>query len=174
MRKININKTHLMVILLLLTFSINLLLASQREGEDVSYSVVGAQNSKAWVRGVTELTVIGSATLDVSGALEHARPYDPNEWQFEMDSTRLDVGQGAAKYQGAPLGSVLQSMQPEPAAARVIVWPGEEPVSLPLSEVLADDDLRLFTIIGDEDISFALARLSGEVLAYPVTGIEVH
>jgi hypothetical protein len=56
----------------------NLLLTPQGEGEDASYNVAGAQNSKAWVRGVTELTVIGSATLDVSGALDQARPYDPN------------------------------------------------------------------------------------------------
>jgi hypothetical protein len=152
----------------------NLLLAPQGESEDASYNVVGAQNSKAWVRGVTELTIIGSATLNVGGALEQARPYEPNEWQFEMDSTRLDVGRGGAKYQGAPLGAVLQSMEPAPAATAVVVRAGEDPVSLPLSEVLADDDLRLFTIIGDEDVSFALARMSGEVLAYPVTGIDVQ
>jgi hypothetical protein len=152
----------------------NLLLAAQGEGEDASYNVVGAQNSKAWVRGVTELTVIGSATLEVGGALEQARPYDPNEWQFEMDSTRLDLGQGPAKYQGAPLGAVLESMNPEAGAATVVVQASDEAVSLPLSEVLEDDDLRILTIIGDDDVTFALARMSGEVIAYPVTSIEVR
>ena len=53
------------------------------------------------------------------------------------------------------------------------VHTGTEPLSLPLADVLADDNLRLFTVIGEADVTFALARVEGEVLAARVTRIEV-
>ncbi len=150
-----------------------LLLSPQGEGDQVSYNIVGALNSKAWVRGVSELIVIGAATLPVSGALAAPAPYDPNHWQFDMDSTRLDLGDGSRKVQGVPLGKVLLAMEPRPAATTVVVHTGDGPLSLPLAEVLDDEDLRLFTIIGEDDVTFALARMDGRVLAAQVTEIEV-
>jgi ABC-type thiamin/hydroxymethylpyrimidine transport system permease subunit/DMSO/TMAO reductase YedYZ molybdopterin-dependent catalytic subunit len=150
-----------------------LLLSPQGVGDQESYDVVGAQNSKAWVRGVSELTVVGASTLEVSGALDEPAPYDPDDWQFEMDSTRLDLGSGPRKLQGMPLGIVLAAMEPQTGAVTVVVHTGGEPVSLPLAEVLADDGLRIFTVIGDDDVTFALARMDGEVLAASVTRIEV-
>jgi len=151
----------------------SLLLSSQGEGEDTSYNMVGARNSKAWVRSVSDLAVIASATLEVTGALAHPSPYDPNDWQFEMDSVRLDVGKGPKKYQGIPLGQVLQSNSPRPEAATVVLHTKGEPSEIPLGDVLEDDDLRIFAIVGDADISFAVARMSGEVIAARVTRIEV-
>ena len=150
-----------------------LLLSPQGEGDEVSYNIVGALNSKAWVRGVEELVVVGAATLGVSGALNAAMPYDPDDWQFEMDSTRLDLGDGPRKLQGVPLGKVLAGMEPQAGATTVMVYTNGESLSLSLADLLADDDLRLFTVIGQEDVAFALARMDGEVLAAQVTGIEV-
>jgi ABC-type thiamin/hydroxymethylpyrimidine transport system permease subunit/DMSO/TMAO reductase YedYZ molybdopterin-dependent catalytic subunit len=150
-----------------------LLLSRQGEGDEASYDVVGAQNSKAWVRGVSELIVVGEATLEVSGALDEPAPYDPDDWQFEMDSTRLDLGDGPRKLQGMPLGKVLAAKEPQAGAVTVVVHTGGEPVSLPLAEVLADDGLRIFTVIGEDDVTFALARMEGEVLATNVARIEV-
>jgi hypothetical protein len=49
-----------------------------------------------------------------------------------------------------------------------------DPVSLPLADVLGDNDLRLFTIIGKEEISFAVARMDGQVVAPRVTRIDVQ
>ncbi len=154
----------------------SLLLAPQGEGNEASYNVVGAENSKAWVRGVSELTVIGAetTTLEVDGALENPTPYDPDEWQFEMDSTTLDVGNGPNKYQGAPLGAVLQAMGLDPDADTLLLHTPDETISLPLSQILSDDDLRLFTIIGAEDFSFAVARMNGEVIAPHVTRLQVQ
>ncbi len=151
-----------------------LLLSPQGQGDDAAYNLVGAKNSKAWVRGVSELVVVGSATLEVSGALDKPVLYDPDDWQFQMDSTRLDVGDGPHKYQGVPLGQVLQAMEPQAGATTVVVYTGGEPVSHPLAEVLGDEDLRLFTIIGESDVTFALARMDGQVLAARVTRIEVR
>ena len=151
-----------------------LLLAPQGEGEEVSYDIVGAQNSKAWVRSVSELIVVGAATLEVSGALDNPAPYDPDDWQFDMDSTRLDLGDGPHKLQGVPLGKVLAEMEPRPDAKTVMVHTSGEPVSLSLTGVLDDDDLRLFTVIGEASVSFALARMDGQVLAAQVTHVEVR
>jgi hypothetical protein len=151
-----------------------LLLACQGKGDDASCDIVGAENSKAWVRGVSELTVIGASTVEVGGALGAPRPYDPNDWQFDMDSIRLDVGNGPAKLQGAPLGLVLEAMDPQPTASTVVAHADDTAVELPLSEVLSDDDVRLFTVIGEDEISFALARMDGTVLAPRVTRLEVR
>ncbi len=152
----------------------SLLLAPQGKGEDASFNIVGPRNSKAWVRGIEEMSVIGSATLEVTGALEHPLPYNPDDWQFEMDSTSLDVGEGPKKYQGTPLGQVLQTMNPRPEATTVLLYMGGEPVSMPIADVLGDDDLRIFTIIGGIDVSFAVARMDGEVVLSTITRIEVR
>jgi energy-coupling factor transport system substrate-specific component len=149
-----------------------LLLAPQGEGDGASYNVVGAENSKAWVRGVSELVVIGSSTLEVTGALESPRPYDPDAWQFEMDAVSLDLGEGSRKLQGAPLALVLESMEPTAGAESVVIHGSEGGMTLPLDELL-DDDVRLFTVIGESDVSFALARTGGEVLVRRVERIEV-
>ena len=151
-----------------------LLLSPQGEGKDASYNIVGAENSKAWVRGVSALTVVGTATLEMSGALENPTPYDPADWQFEMDSTGLDVGEGKKKYQGAPLGQVLRTMEPNPTAEIVLLHAHGDPVSLALADVLADDDIRVFTIIGAGGVSFAVARMDGTVIAPHVTRIEIR
>jgi ABC-type thiamin/hydroxymethylpyrimidine transport system permease subunit len=151
-----------------------LLLACQGKGDEASCDMVGAENRKAWVRGVAELTVIGASTLEVSGALDEPAPYNPNDWQFEMDSTSLDVGVGPQKLQGVSLGQVLKAMTPHADATTVVAYTTTEPVELHLDEVLEDDDLRLFTVIGEEDVSFALARMNGDVLSARVTRIEIR
>ncbi len=153
----------------------SILLVAEGRGDEASYNLVGPRNAKAWVRGVAELTVAGPAPLAIGGALEHPASYDPDQWQFEMDSARLDVGKGPAKYQGAPLGKVLQALDPKPGCVTVILQTGSgQPVSLRLGEVLATDDIRLFTIIDGSAMSYAIARMDGTVIAAPVTGIEVR
>jgi ABC-type thiamin/hydroxymethylpyrimidine transport system permease subunit/DMSO/TMAO reductase YedYZ molybdopterin-dependent catalytic subunit len=152
----------------------NLALSVQGEGEDASYSVVGAENSKAWVRGVTRFTVVGGALLEITGNLEMQGDYDPDAWQFGMDSTRLDLGEGPRKYQGAPLGAVLNQMEPQADASTVVLHTEGQPVHLPLDEVMADKDVRLYTAFDGAEASFAVARMDGQVLAYPVKRIEVE
>jgi hypothetical protein len=110
----------------------------------------------------------------VEGELVQPAPFDPDDWQFEMDSALLDVGQGPKKYQGVPLGLVLQSMAPLASAETVVVHTDGEALTLSLAEVSRDDDVRIFTILGDDDVSYALARISGEVLAPRLTRIQVR
>jgi len=65
-------------------------------------------------------------------------------------------------------------MEPLPEAMTVWVYTDGETVSLPLADVLDDDDLRLFTVIGESDVTFALARMQGQVLAAQAVRIEVR
>jgi hypothetical protein len=65
-------------------------------------------------------------------------------------------------------------MQPQAGAKMVVLETGTESLSLPLADVLADEGLRLFTVIGEADVTFALARIEGQVLAAHVTRIEVR
>jgi hypothetical protein len=152
----------------------SLLLVASGTGKDAAYDLQGPRNQKASVRGVSEITVMGPSTLPISGALASPAAFNPDDWQFEMDSTSLDVGQGPRKLQGAPLGQVLQSMGPLPEATSVPLQTGGEPVTLPLAGVLGDDSVRIFTVIDPAGMSFAVARMDGQVLASPVTAIEVR
>jgi ABC-type thiamin/hydroxymethylpyrimidine transport system permease subunit/DMSO/TMAO reductase YedYZ molybdopterin-dependent catalytic subunit len=152
----------------------SLLLAAEGERDEVSYSVVGAASSKAWVRGVSELEVVGSAALGVVGSVEQPGVYDPSQWLAEMDSTTLDLGGGAVKVQGVALGNVIQTAQPRDDATEVLLYGAGAPLALPLADVLGDDNLRVFTVIGNEGVSFAVAGMDGAVLATDVARVEVR
>ncbi len=151
----------------------NLLLASQGKGAKATFDVVGAQNSKAQVRGVSSLTVIQAVTLEITGALGKPAPFDPNDWQFQMDSITLDVGNGPQKLQGASLAKVLQALEPAADATTVILHTPGEPVSLALDDVLGSDDVRIFTVIGADSVAYAVARMTGIVIAPQIIRIEV-
>jgi len=141
------------------------------------YDLVGPANAKAWVRNVARLAVAGPVALPIEGALERPAPFYPEEWQFRMDAATLDLGAGPAKYQGVALGLVLQEMGPQPQASTVAVYgadPQEPAVTLPLAQVLAEQEVRLFVAIGDADISFALARMDGQVMVPQVERVEVR
>jgi len=107
-----------------------LLLAPKGSGSDTVYDLVGAENSKAWVRGVSELTAVAGVTLDVLGRLDAPGVFDPDVWQFDMDSIALDVGNGPEKLQGAPLGKVLAAMGPAGPRCSSILQGGPSPCPL--------------------------------------------
>ena len=67
---------------------------------------------------------------------------------------------------------MLAAMEPRAGAETSVVRSGGEHLSLPLAEVLADNDLRLFTVIGEADVTFALARMEGEVIVPDAQHIE--
>jgi DMSO/TMAO reductase YedYZ molybdopterin-dependent catalytic subunit len=156
-----------------------LLLAPVGSGDDGGYDLVGPANRKAWVRGVSELVVIARTTLVIEGRLERPGSYDPNDWQFDMDSTELDVGFGPQKLQGTPLGRVLASMSPAVDAGEVVVHTPGGTTVMPMADVLGDDGLRIYTVLGDGDevsseLTFAIARMDGTVIAPSVTALEVR
>ncbi|MEJ5310605.1 MAG: ECF transporter S component [Anaerolineae bacterium] len=151
----------------------DLLLASQGKGNNATYDIVGARNNKAKARGVSRLTLIPATTLEITGALGKPTPFNPDEWQFQMDSTTLDVGNGPQKLQGASLAKVLQTLEPLADATTVILYTDGDPVTLPLRDVMGSDDVRIFTVVGADRISFAVAQMSGIVIAPQIIRIEV-
>jgi len=151
----------------------NLLLASQGSGDKATYDIVGAANPKAQVRGVSRLTVIPAAMLEITGALENPAPFDPDDWQFQMESLMLNLGDGPRRLQGMSLAKVLRTLEPAADATSVTLHTPGDPITLPLSEVLNSDEVRIYTVVGADHITFAIARKNGTVIAPQVTGIEV-
>ena len=152
-----------------------LILAHTGSGQQASYRIAGASNSKAWVRNVMEIQVVAQAVVEVRGALSNAYPYNPDEWQFEMDNARLDLGYGLRKYQGVALGKVLEAMRPQDTATAVVLKSGDgQEVMLALDDVLADDGIRLFNYTAGQGIAFAVARDDGRVWLTNVVEIEVR
>jgi ABC-type thiamin/hydroxymethylpyrimidine transport system permease subunit len=151
-----------------------LILAHSEAGGELSYGVAGARNSKAWVRGVVEIQVIGQALIEVKGALDNAHSYDPDQWQFDMDNAQLDLGYGTRKYQGVSLATVLEAMRPQEQASTVILRgrAGTEE-ELDLSQVLADSSIRIFNVTAEEGLIFTVASEDGQVWMKDVVEIEV-
>lgn len=141
-----------------------LLLVVQGKGEDAAYSLVGPESRKAWVHNVTRLTVVGSTGLEIEGALHAPGAFHPSEWQSEMDSTTVLLSSGGRKLQGVALSAVLAQMRPEPGASKIVLHTGGAPVTLPLAEVMADDDVRIFVVLDPPEVSYAVARLSNDAL----------
>jgi len=151
-----------------------LILAQSGSGGEMTYSVAGARNSKAWVRNVVEITVIGPAAIEFSGSLNKPRQYVPDMWQFEMDNARLDLGYGTRKYQGVSLATVLEAMEPQPQASTVTLQnrAGEAQV-IELPAVMDDLSIRIFTVAAEEGLTFAIASDTGQVWLTDVTEIKV-
>ena len=151
-----------------------LILAHSGGGGELTYSVAGAQNSKAWVRNVVEVLVIGRTVVEITGSLDSPREYDPDLWQFEMDNARLDVGYGTRKYQGVSLATVLETMGPHSQADLVTLRnsAGDEQ-EIELSEVMENPSIRIFNVTGDEGLIFAVASDGGKVWLTNVTEIEI-
>ena len=152
-----------------------LIMAHVGSGQGASYRIAGASNSKAWVRNVMEIQVVAQAVVEVRGELGNAYPYNPDEWQFEMDNARLDLGYGVCKYQGVALGQVLEAMHPKDAATTIVLKSRDaQEVTLPLADVLADEHIRLFNYTAEQGMAFAVARDDGQVWLTDVIEIEVR
>ena len=126
------------------------------------------------MRGVQAILVVSPPRLEITGLLEKPGEYDPDAWQFEMDSVSLTIGDVSGKYQGAALGPVLQSMGILPEAKEVLLSGDSNPISIELPLIIADQDLRIFTIIHGEQVSYAIARMDGQVIVSNLEHIEVR
>ena len=155
--------------------NVNLVLAHRGEGREMRYEIVGAVNPKAWVRNVAELRLVPLALVQVSGLLETPFPYNPDEWQLEMDNATLDLGYGEAKYQGTRLDDLFDKWRPQREAAvlRIETRSGES-VALPLYDVLADSTLRIWNVSTPDGLRFAIAREDGDILARDVVALAIE
>jgi energy-coupling factor transport system substrate-specific component len=152
-----------------------ILLAPQgSDGETTSYNIVGPASSKAWVRGVGELVVVAPELLRIDGFLDNPGSYDPAEWQDQMDSISLTLGEQTLKVQGVPLGSLLEACLPQSGAQLARLLGAQGQITLPLEEVLSDDQVRIFSVFDQDQVSYAAARMNGELILWPVSEIRVE
>jgi len=151
----------------------NILAVKQGSDKNTTYNIVGPKSSKAWIRDVTELTVIVSETLTIIEPAGESHEFDPDEWVSDMDSTQIVLPDGPQKLQGVPVWKIIEAYLNQETPTEVLFNSNEETLIIQWSEIDGDDTLRLFTVIEDEGISFALAYMSGEVQLFPVTEIEI-
>jgi hypothetical protein len=153
----------------------DLLLAHRGEKEKLSYEIAGAENQKAWVRNVRDIRLVALALVEVRGAVKRPFPYNPDDWQFEMDNGNFDFGGGKNKYQGASLQAVVVKWEPRPETSELVFWrKNGEGATLPLADVLNDKGWRIWTVNSASGMSFAIAHDDGRVLASEVVTIEVR
>lgn len=151
----------------------NLLLSAQEIGDRTIYSIVGAQSSKAWVRGVNDMRIISSSQIVVGGNAENPFTFNPSDWLGEMDSTFLNLDGEKEKLQGVPLRSLWQKSVPFADAKRIILSGASQSIELD-GALLKDDERRIFTRLGDEGMEFILAMMNGEVLLRDIHSIEIE
>jgi energy-coupling factor transport system substrate-specific component len=152
----------------------NILIVQNGSGKNASIDIVGPESSKAWVRNVTLLSVITSESLTILDPTGETQAFDPDTWISEMDSTQVGLPDGYQKLQGVSVWKVIQSLPNAASPTEIVFKNTDEEISLPWSNLNENDNIRIFTVIGMDSITYALAEMSGDVLLYPVTEIEIH
>jgi energy-coupling factor transport system substrate-specific component len=152
----------------------NILLVETGEGKTASYDVVGPESSKAWIRNVSTISIIETKGLSITDIREDKHVFDPDEWVSDMDSTQVNLPEGSKKLQGVAIYRIIESLEKTGMAYEVIFHTEDNNLVFNWEKIENNDDLRVFTIVGDDGISFVLAEMSGEVLLYPLTGIEIN
>ena len=152
----------------------NILIVQNGSGKNASIDIVGPESSKAWVRNVTLLSVITSESLTILDPTGETHAFDPDSWISEMDSTQVGLPDGYQKLQGVSVWKVIQSLPNAASPTEIVFKNTDEEISLSWSDLNENDNIRIFTVIGMDSITYALAEMSGDVLLYPVTEIEIH
>lgn len=151
----------------------DLIIVASGEEEDIAYSVVGALNSKAWVRGVSELVVFQSTPLPIELNAESVGEFRSQDWQYEMDSVRFELADGPKKLQGVAVGLVLADLNVDNAAT-VIFHADDAVYECDLETLQQDDTIRIFLNIEGYEMSYLVGTLQGQVFLENVDLIEVQ
>jgi len=152
-----------------------LLLAHHGDGKDIGYDIVGAESPKAWVRNVIELRLQAQAAIELTGKLDQASPFRPADWLGNMDSARVDAGDGPTKYQGVPVRAVISAAGPQAQVTtlRAIGRDGDT-TQWVLEEVMADDAIRIWIVNDSEGTRYAVGSADQEIIATDVVELVVE
>jgi ABC-type thiamin/hydroxymethylpyrimidine transport system permease subunit len=151
----------------------NILLVQQGQGKNAAFDIVGPGSSKAWVRNVVELTVSISQGLTIQAMDGDTMNFEPDNWLLEMDSTQVMLPSGSQKLQGVPLWKIVEPFVGDQEKTMIHLITGVETRTYPWIEIKNDDQLRVFTVIEESGLSFALGTMAGELYLYPLNAIEV-
>lgn len=152
----------------------NIMLVQSGSGKNATYDIVGPESSKAWIRGVGRLTVIVSDQLTFKSTDGSEYRFVSDDWLLEMDSTQIALPDGTQKLQGVAVWKVINAAFPGLAPDSVQFSNADDGVTLSWSELNENDNIRLFTVIGEDSISYALAEMSGDAILFPVTEINIQ
>ena len=151
-----------------------ILLVQGGKGKNATFDIVGPESSKVWVRNVSRLSVIQAKGLTITEPNGDSNQFDPDKWVSEMDSTQVTLPNGSQKLQGVPLWKVIEENVIESLPNTVIFKSESESTELSWSEIQGNDELRIFSIIEENGIAYTLAKMSSEVLLYPLTEIIIE
>ena len=152
----------------------NILLVEQGISQNAAFDIVGPESSKAWVRHVTDITVIPAKGLKIIGLSEEEFLFEPDEWVAEMDSTRLVINGGSQKLQGVPAWRVIESKSGQHSPNTIIFKSNQESLTFNWSELKDNGSIRIFSLIEEDGISFVLAEMSGKVHLTSISEIEIE
>ena len=152
----------------------HVILAIQNEGENVSYNLVGAESSKAWVRGVSELILMKNEGIPVKGEVNRSFIFLPEEWQSSMDSANIDFGEDKIKLQGVELREIVDYSDPKDEAVEIVLVSRDENRIISFEELNGSlKECRIFISQGDSAVEYILAKMSGDILLKNVLTLEV-
>jgi len=152
----------------------HVILAVQNEGKNVSYNLVGAESSKAWVRGVSELILMKNGGIQVEGEINRSFTFLPEEWQNSMDSAYIDFGEDQIKLQGVELREIIDHSDPKDEAAQIVLVSHDENRIISFEELNGSlKECRIFISQGDSGVEYILAKMSGDILLKNILTIEI-
>jgi ABC-type thiamin/hydroxymethylpyrimidine transport system permease subunit len=151
----------------------NLILVVSGEGSDAIYSVVGAENSKAWVRGVAEVTIIQSIPIPIYSGDQPVAEFHAQDWQFEMDSVHFSLEEGSKKLQGVAVNKVLAGIDKAAPYTTIQFLSADGSFDCDLASVQADDSIRIFVNIDGYQMKYLVGTIQGEVFLVDVERIDL-
>jgi hypothetical protein len=152
----------------------NILIVGQGRGQNLTFDIVGPESSKAWVRNVVKLTVSISQGLTIQSSDGEIINFNPDDWLLDMDSTQVMLPSGSQKLQGVPVWKIVEPLVKDQGQTMIHLIAEAEVRSYPWTEIENDDQLRIFTVIEQSGVSFALGTMSGELYLYPLVAVEVE
>ncbi len=153
----------------------NLILSEQKAGGATVYNVVGAESTKAWVRGVKKMTVIGTSGLQIYWENGEEYLFNPEDFQTLMDSALLDLDGEKAKLQGVPLIDILQTSGEKNPNALIHFSSSDDTYQIQIAELeMFKSNIRIFINFTGVDFEFVLAKMDGGVLLRNVNRIDIR
>ncbi len=152
----------------------NLILVVDGEGSDASYSVVGAENSKAWIRGVAEVIVIKSMPIPIYYGDQQVAEFHAQDWQFNMDSVHFALEEGSKKLQGVAVNKVLATVDITTPYTTVKFSSANGEYELDLASIQQDDSIRIFVNITGYEMKYLVGTVQGEVFLENIERIDLQ
>ena len=153
----------------------HVILAIQNGEENTSYDIVGAESTKAWVRGVSELILMKNEGFQVKGEVDKPFTFLPDEWQSSMDSANIDFGDERIKLQGVQLREIVGHSGPTGETMEIVLVASEENRIFSYEELNGSlKENRIFISPTDYGVEYIYANMSGDILLRNLIALEVR